>query len=450
MQNSLPADMISNWLARARPDTAAGEDARAPDRQPVHTVYGGAHLFRAETASKLGALARRAFETYAPTPRDLAEIVGLKAGTDLPALVHHRITEKLQREPIEDYRIDFEDGYGYRDEAEEDEHAVACADELARAMEEDALPPIIGFRVKSFRPRTRARSLRTLDLLLTRLAGRTGGRPPAHFLVTLPKVDDVEAVATFSEAIACLEEKCGFPADSIRTELMVETPGAIIGPDGTCPLRRLVDAAAGRCVAAHFGAYDYTAALQITASCQRLHHPACEFARQVMQTALAGTNVRLSDGATNVLPIEPHRPGRDGPPLREEQQRENRQAVHDAWRLSYEDIRRSLAAGFYQGWDLHPGQLPIRYAAVYCLFLEGLADASARLRQFIEQAARATRVGNVFDDAATGQGLLNFFRRALNCGAITEHQLAPTGLTAGELRRHSFTSIVDERAKTQA
>jgi citrate lyase beta subunit len=451
MQTSFTPEMISDWLARAQPAGAATGDLRAPDRQPVHTVYGGAHLFRADTAPKLGALAQRALETYAPTPADLAKVIDPRRQSDLIDVVHDHIIEKLRREPVEDFRIDFEDGYGYRTDDEEDEHAVACADELARGMEEGWLPPFIGFRVKSFRSETRRRGLRTLDVLLTRLTAQTGGRLPADFLITLPKVDDVEAVATFTEAVAFLEQRCGFPPHSIRTEIMVETPRAIIATDGTCPLPRLIDASAGRCVAAHFGAYDYTASLQITASSQQLHHPACDFARQVMQVALAGTGIRLSDGATNVLPTEPHRRHRDGPPLTEDQKRANRRAVHEAWRLSYDDIRRSLAAGFYQGWDLHPAQLPMRYAAVYSFFLEGLEDASARLRQFIEQAARATRLGNVFDDAATGQGLLNFFLRGLNCGAITEEQLDATGLTSDELRGRSFMAIVRERASnTQA
>lgn len=447
----MTSKLTSEWLARARRGGTAADDDRIQERQPVHTVYGGAHLFSAETALKLGAIAQHVFTTYASTPADLADILGLDAPPSLIQTVHERITDKLRREPIEDFRIDFEDGYGFRSDDEEDRHALTCADELARGMEEGALPPFIGFRVKSFRAETRRRSLRTLDVLLSRLAGQTGGRLPANFLITLPKVDEPEAVATFAQAVEYIEGECGFPQNAIALEIMVETPRAIIGADGTCPLTRLVEAAGGRCVAAHFGAYDYTAALQVTASCQSLHHPACDFARQVMQAALAPAGIRLSDGATNVLPIEPHRADKDEPPLTKEQQLANRRAIGHAWRLSHDNIRRSLAAGFYQGWDLHPAQLPIRYAAMYCFFLEGLEDASARLRQFLEQAARASRLGGVFDDAATGQGLLNFFLRALNCGAIDEEQLRIAGLTPGELGGRSFMAIVQGRqAKPRA
>ena len=102
--------------------------------------------------------------------------------------------------------------------------------------------------------------------------------------------------------------------------------------------------------------------------------------------------------------------------------------------------------GFYQGWDLHPAQLPSRYAAVYSFFLEGLGPASERLKNFVEKAAQATLVGDVFDDAATGQGLLNYFLRALNCGAMTEREaIEMSGLTVDELRTRSFVKILNGR-----
>jgi hypothetical protein len=125
---------------------------------------------------------------------------------------------------------------------------------------------------------------------------------------------------------------------------------------------------------------------------------------------------------------------------------ENRAGVHNAWRMHYEDVRHSLEAGFYQGWDLHPAQLVTRYAAVYAFFLTGLEQQGARLRNFVERAAQATLVGDVFDDAATGQGLLNFFFRAINCGALTEEEaVALTGVTLDELRGRSFVRILQHR-----
>ena len=109
-------------------------------------------------------------------------------------------------------------------------------------------------------------------------------------------------------------------------------------------------------------------------------------------------------------------------------------------------MRHSLVTGFYQGWDLHPAQLPSRYAAVYAFFLEGLDAASERLTNFVQKAAQATLVGDVFDDAATGQGLLNYFLRAMNCGAITEDEaVEKSGLTLDELRGRSFVKILNGR-----
>jgi hypothetical protein len=121
------------------------------------------------------------------------------------------------------------------------------------------------------------------------------------------------------------------------------------------------------------------------------------------------------------------------------------EAVHRVWQLSYRHIRHSLERAWYQGWDLHPGQLPVRYAAVYAFFLEGLDAASRRLKAFMEKAAQATLVGDVFDDAATGQGLLNFFLRGLNCGALNQDEVLASGLTLEELRSRSFRAIVESR-----
>ena len=172
-------------------------------------------------------------------------------------------------------------------------------------------------------------------------------------------------------------------------------------------------------------------------------HPACDFARHMMQVSFGGTGIWLSDGATNIMPVAPHRGE-----LTAAQEEENRAVVRRAWRLHYEHVRHSLANAFYQGWDLHPAQLPTRYAAVYTFFLEGLDAASERLRNFVEKAAQATLVGDVFDDAATGQGLLNYFLRAINCGALTEQEAQNlTSLTLDELRSGSFVKILQNRQK---
>lgn len=398
-------------------------------RQPVHTVYGGAHLFKAGTVRTLGSLARRSLEEFGGEPRQFAEALGIPAS--IAEAVHERVRHKLEREPVEDFRIDFEDGYGNRPDAEEDQHAVQAAAEVAKGHAEGLLPPFIGIRIKPLTEVLHQRSVRTLDLFLNAV----GARIPSGFVITLPKITSPVQVATL---VALLEK---FEPAYVQLELMIETTESIFDSAGRVAIPELVRAAKGRCRGAHFGVYDYTAACEITAEYQSMIHPACDFARNVMQVSLAGSGVMMSDGATNIMPIPPHR----GESLTREQQHENRRIVHRAWRLHFEQVQRSLQHGFYQGWDLHPAQLPTRYAAVFAFFLQSLEAASTRLKNFIEKAAQATLVGDVFDDAATGQGLLNFFLRGLSCGAFTEHEALATGLTHDELRTRSFVRILEGR-----
>jgi Malate synthase len=431
-------------LRQANQELARSFPGDSGTRQPVHTVYGGAHLFKADGAAKLGALALRALEEYAPTAADLAEALGLS--DELAGAVRERVAAKLRREPVEDFRADFEDGYGNRPDAEEDGHAESVAREMAAGLQAGTLPPFIGIRIKPFTEELRERSIRTLDLFVTTLVRETGGRLPDNFVVTLPKVAIPEQVAALADVFDLLEPALGLPAGSLKLEIMIETTAAILDASGRSALPLLPPAARGRCVAAHFGVYDYTASCDVTAAHQRMDHPACDFARDMMKVAYAGTGLWLSDGATNVLPVPPHRPAKDGPPLTPAQIAENRAAVHRAWRLHARHTRTSLVNAFYQGWDLHPYQLVSRFAAVYAFFLEGLDAASDRLRNFVQKAAQATMVGEVFDDAATGQGLLNYFLRSLSCGAITEEEaLERSGLTLEELHSRSFVKILAGR-----
>ncbi len=416
-----------------------GESGR---RQPVHTVYGGAHLFKSVTASRLGALAMRSFEAYAPDAKVFAQTLELP--DKLADTIYERVREKLVREAVEDFRIDFEDGYGTRPDAEEDGHAVSAAQEAAKGLEAGTLPPFLGIRIKTFSEELHARSIRTLDLFLTTLVEAADGRLPENFVVTLPKIVHPAQVATLADIFDLLEPKLGLPTGSLKMEMMVETTQSIINERGETNLPQLLDAARGRCVAAHFGTYDYTASCSITAAYQDMLHPACDFARHIMQVSFGGTGIWLSDGATNIMPVAPHR----GEELTAEQEAENRAVVHRAWKLHYDHVRHSLTNAFYQGWDLHPAQFPTRYAAVYTFFLEGLDAASERLSNFVAKAAQATLVGDVFDDAATGQGLLNYFLRAINCRALTEQEAQDlTSLSLDELQSGSFVKILQNRQK---
>jgi hypothetical protein len=445
------------------------------ERQPVHTVYGGAHLFKAETPATLGAVAQRTLQNYAPDFVSLARSVGLPGAEGWPEdsesvkklaaelqrepeqvrrtqpdlwlahAVFQRVSAKLAREPVEDFRIDFEDGYGNRPDAEEDFHAGQAAQQVASGLGTPLFPPFIGIRIKPFTEALRARSIRTMNIFLKTLLASTDAKVPAGFIVTLPKVTIPEQVSTLVELLGRTEAEHHLPPRSLRLELMIETPQSIIGRDGRFAIPELIGAAEGRCRGLHFGVYDYTASCQITARFQTMDHPSNDFARHVMQVCAAGRGMELSDGATNVLPVGPHKESPGGPPLTAQQCEENQTSVRQAMRLHFEHVQRSLRHAYYQGWDLHPAQLPTRYAAVYAFFLEGFDSAAARLRNFIAKAAQATLVGDVMDDAATGQGLLNYFLRALNCGAISEEEALSPGLTLEELRGRSFYKILSNR-----
>jgi hypothetical protein len=253
---------------------------------------------------------------------------------------------------------------------------------------------------------------------------------PPNFVVTLPKITAPEQVAALASACDAFEYWRQLPPGLLRFELMVETTQSVFAADGTVALPRLIAEGGGRIVAAHFGTYDYTAACSITAAHQHMRHPVCDFAKQVMQVALAGTGIWLSDGATNILPIG------------------SREVVHRAWRLHAEHVRHSLVTasirdGICTRRSCRPATRPCMRSS-----WRGSTPPRIGLRNFVQKAAQATLVGDVFDDAATGQGLLNYFLRAMNCGAITEEEaVAKSGLTLDELRGRSFAKILQLRSR---
>jgi citrate lyase beta subunit len=357
------------------------------------------------------------------------------------------VRTKLEREAVEDFRIDFEDGYGNRPDAEEDETAITAAKEVAKGMKESSLSPFIGIRIKPLNAELEKRSIRTLDLFMTTLAKETGGALPDNFVVTLPKVQVVAQVEALVKLFESLEKRLGIAEGALKMETMVELTQSIIDADGNCPLSGYTRAAKGRLSAAHFGTYDYTASCNITAAYQSVTHPACDFALHVMKNAFSGTGVWLSDGATTVMPVPAHRVPK-GEVLTGTQKHENQQAVFTAWKLAYDNVRHALENGIYQGWDLHPAQLPIRYAATFAFFLEGFDAAALRLRNFVDKAAQATLVGDVFDDAATGQGLINYFLRGLSSGCVSLDELETTGLSQAEIETRSFVKILAGRSKS--
>lgn len=447
-------------------------------RNPVHVVYGGAHLFKAETAQKLGQIALKSLEENAPNFIEFSKAMWLKGADILPnysdaaddlarrfaereenlkrenfaawfaLAVYQKTINKLRREPVEDFRIDFEDGYGFRTDAEEDAHAISASDELAASRDRSALKtPFCGFRIKSFQKETFKRAVRTLDLFLTNLLEKCGGELPENFAVTLPKIKRSEEVEILAELLSEFERKNSLENGAVKIEIMIETPEAIVNERGEINLRNLVEAGNGRVNSAHFGAYDYTASFGISGVHQHLRHDACNFARQMMQISLAPLGIRLSDSVTTEMPVAVHK----GENLAEKLRVQNARAIHSAWRRHFNNVTHSLIDGFYQSWDLHPAQLPARYAAVYAFFLDAKDEQSRRLTGFIEKATRAMTTGNVFDDAASAQGLLNFFLQAINCGAIDKNEvLEMIGLSENELRSASFLQIMENRRKAKA
>ncbi len=442
-------------------------------RTPVHVVYGGANLFTAETPEKLGGIALKSLEKYAPDFAEFARAMWLRGADTLPAFQHelqeiefqlieneakakaenfaawfawtvyNRTIEKLSREPIEDFRIDFEDGYGFRNDAEEDSHCISASSELAKLgkTESSRVIPFCGFRIKSFAPETRKRAVRTLDLFLTNLLEKCGGGLPGNFVVTLPKITSKEEVEILALLLDEFEAAHNLANGIIKIEIMIETPQSIINERGEIALRSLVEAGNGRVNSAHFGAYDFTASFGISGIHQHLRHDACNFARQLMQISLAPLNIRLSDSVTTEMPVAIYKDEN----LSKRRQMENTSAIHKAWRTHFNNVTNSQINGFYQSWDLHPAQIVARYAAVYAFFLESADVQKQRLKGFIEKATQANMTGNTFDDAASAQGLLNFFVRALNCGAMTEKEvLQGTNLSADDLKAGSFANIISK------
>ncbi|MCX6292498.1 MAG: phosphoenolpyruvate kinase [Bacteroidetes bacterium] len=475
MKTTITSDEKENILNELRSANLAFQKIYSgdkPDRQPVHTVYGGANLFKSDSTKRMGDIAQRSLKNFAPDFTVLARVLELDGHSGLPVdekkikelsdhlknlnelerkrnpawlpyTVYNKIISKLEREAVEDFRIDFEDGFGNRSDEEEDNTAVNAALELAKGMNDQTISPFIGIRIKPFTEDLKQRGVRTLDIFLTTLFEQTKGKLPEHFVVMLPKVTIPEQIKALVHFFEIIEKKHSLPSGTLKMEMMVEATQAVMDKDGKNPLRALIAAGEGRCIAAHFGTYDYTASCNITAKYQTMDHPVCDFAHHMTKVALGGTGIYLSDGATNVMPVGPHR----GDNLTKEQQEENKIVVHRGWKLCYSHTMHSLKNGFYQGWDLNPAQLPMRYAAVYTFFLSSFEDAAVRLHHFIGKAAQATLSGDIFDDAATGQGLLNFFLRALNSGAISEEELKVTGLSIEEIRMRSFFKILEGRRK---
>ncbi|MGV4885883.1 DUF6986 family protein [Streptomyces viridosporus] len=391
-------------------------------RQPVHTVYVPADAFTAGTLRSWGDRALAALDEHAPDAASFAAALGPDGGS--AGDVYGRVRAKLEREPVEDLRVDFEDGYGDRPDAEEDEAAARAARLIAEAYGDGTAAPYMGIRVKCLEAAVRDRGIRTLDIFLTGLM-EAGGLPDG-LVLTLPKVTYPEQVTAMVRLLEAFERARGLEPGRIGFEIQIETSQSVLAADGTAAVARMIQAAEGRATALHYGTFDYSAALGVSAAHQAGDHPVADHAKAVMQVAAAGTGVRVCDGSTNVLPVGPT------------------EKVHAAWRLHHGLTRRALVRAYYQGWDMHPGHLPTRYAAVFAFYREGFGQAAARLARY---AARAG--GDVLDEPATARALAGHLLRGLDCGALDAAEVAgATGLTRADLegfaapRRHGRTDPV--------
>ncbi|MEV4176142.1 aldolase [Nonomuraea sp. NPDC049709] len=355
--------------------------AAEPGRQPVHTVYVPADRFSARTVAEWGDQALSLVKAHLPSPGELAEVFGVPGA--LGAAVHERVVRKLSTEPVEDLRVDFEDGYGVRPGPVEDEHVERAVEAIASMHAAGTLPRRWGPRVKSFADGDPERSVRTLEGFVTGVMARAG-ELPAGFTVTFPKVLMEAYLGQFAAVLERLEAGLG---TRLRFEMQVEAPQ-------TLPFLRgdLNESLGGRLAAAHFGVFDYTAAIGLPPHEQRLDHPACDHARHVMQTALAGTGVELSDGSLASSPAS-----------------DRTADVHALWRRHAELVRHSLGHGFYQGWDMHPSHLVSRFATVYAFHLARYDSYRERVRAWEE---RRSAGGGVMDEPATIRTLAAALRRA--------------------------------------
>ncbi|WP_269928821.1 DUF6986 family protein [Kocuria massiliensis] len=395
-------------------------------RQPVHTCYIPADLVGEDTPAEWGRAGLEAAEE-AGGLKVLAGLAGV-APEDSDELIT-RVAAKLREEPIEDLRLDLEDGYGDRPDAEEDAAAAEAARTVARFAVNrhrgsSPAPAFAGIRFKCFEAPTRHRGLRSLDIFVTTLV-REGGLAeagvgsnglPDGLILTLPKVSSVDQVRVMVEACRALEDSLGLPDGRLRFEIQMETAPMILGSEGTSPIPAMLRAGEGRVTSLHYGTYDYSASLGIAGKFQSLEHPAADHAKSIMQVAVAGTGVHLSDGSTNQLPVGDA-----------EQRRES-------WALHSRLVRRSLERGFYQGWDLHAHQLPTRFITTYGFYRDAFADAARRLVTYAGRSVPGIEAADVADEPATARALAVYLLRGMLCGAVTEAEIRAAGLTPDTIR----------------
>ncbi|QBE50078.1 DUF6986 family protein [Leucobacter triazinivorans] len=372
--------------------------------QPLHTVYVPADQARDGIVEHWRAGALDAAAAVGGLD-GVADCIGV--ADDRRGEVVARAEEKLARQPVEDLRFDFEDGYGYRDDEEEDacaERAGALAGQLIRA--EDG-PDRIGLRMKPLDRRGSRRGVRTLERFLGAYLAAAGAEPVSALTglrITLAKVMTGAQVEAMGEICGALEDGHGLAPESLGIELQIEVPHVV------APIRPsdalVVLAGAPRVRALHFGTYDYTSAQGVLPGEQRSTHPVAQHAKRAMQAAAAVHGVEVCDGSSNLVPAG------------------DRSMRVGAWARHAEQVREALRDGIPQGWDLHPAQLPSRFLASYDVLRGELAHAVRRVRA-AERGAAAGDGAEVLDEPATLRMLGAFLARGVRTGAVDPDELGP-------------------------
>lgn len=359
------------------------------EKQPAHTVYVSAADVDADTPGTWGERALAIADEAADVVTDLDR-------TSIASLVEAR----LRSQPIEDLRIDLEDGYGWRPDVVEDRDARAAGRTIATwSARPEQAPSVFGVRCKGLGATERARGLRSLELVLDGAGG-----VPDGFVFTVPKLRaaaQVDAVVMICED---LERAHGLPAEALRFELQIESPQALLGADGRATVAEAIHRGGRRLTGLHYGTYDYSAACGIVSSQQSLEHPVADHAKSVMLVAAAQTGVWVSDGSTQVAPVG------------------SAEVVEAALRRHHRLVTRSLERGFYQGWDMHPGHLLTRWLAVYGFFRSAMSPAVTRLQSYFDRQS-----AEFVDEPATAQSLALVVLRGLSVGAFTEADLLAVG-----------------------
>lgn len=356
-----------------------GEDP-LPQWQPAYVLYGGAQLFSADTHDKMISLARRWLKEYA--------WLGDTA---------RRRVEKRLAQPLDDIRIDFEDGYGRRPDEEEDAHALQVQQALPQVHE----PRRCGIRVKPITRRFAQRAVRTLEIALQGLTVW-----PRGFCITLPKLEHPAQVRFIIQELERIED--GRPP--LPLELMIESPAG---------LRRVPDLlqiAGKRARGVHFGPFDFLASCGIGQG--DLLHPVNRAARAQLLLAVSGSGVELADGPTTLLPLPPHKQPSAT------QLSENQKAVRNAWEFHRDQVLATREQGYFQSWLLHPAQLVSHAAALIQEHEKTLPGALERLIAYWKGRGQARASGGDFDDRATARQWTRLVEQGLELGLIEDSAIA--------------------------